>query len=485
MEINTASVHAGHHLDGIGDVCRNVTSSLFTFPFTQQELRHGWVALPIVVVLYTFVSLALISEHYFVPAIEMFTKDFQIPSNVAGASLMAAAASAPQLANTLIGLFVVDDDIGVGAVVGAAFISVFFIPGVCGLSVGGRIQLSCLPMTRDCVAYMAGSVLLLHVIYDSRVYWYESVMLMLGYVVYIIIVVLHNPIERFVKKYKLDGDYFTGCALLACRKCLWTKAHTEAAPLVTETAASSYMYDATSKNIEEIPLKKVEESSLCCEHADMEIEEVDPDKRQYRCIVAVPQNKWLVPVWVLVLPILLLIFISIPDPRRPGCWRRLYGLTLLSSVIWIGFMSFLLVWMVTVIGDTMAASQVVMGMTLLAIGGSLPDLFNSVFATRDGYGEMGLANTMGSVMFDILFCLGLPWFIKVVVGESPGYVQLEENLVLVVVLCLCSAVLVYITLLCTAWVINHGLSVFYILCYCAFISLAVYLTLTHLLPGRC
>lgn len=54
----------------------------------------------------------------------------------------------------------------------------------------------------------------------------------------------------------------------------------------------------------------------------------------------------------------------------------------------------------------------VMGLTFLAAGTSVPEAVSSVIVTSQGHGAMGISNSIGSNTFDILLCLGLPWFIK-------------------------------------------------------------------------
>lgn len=53
-----------------------------------------------------------------------------------------------------------------------------------------------------------------------------------------------------------------------------------------------------------------------------------------------------------------------------------------------------------------------MGLTLLAAGTSVPEAVSSVIVTNQGHGAMGISNSIGSSTFDILLCLGLPWFVK-------------------------------------------------------------------------
>lgn len=84
------------------------------------------------------------------------------------------------------------------------------------------------------------------------------------------------------------------------------------------------------------------------------------------------------------------------------------------------------------LGDTLKIPDSVMGITFLAAGTSVPEAVSSVIVAKQGkimllwswflyildpflhlgHGSMGISNSIGSNTFDILLCLGLPWFIK-------------------------------------------------------------------------
>lgn len=53
-----------------------------------------------------------------------------------------------------------------------------------------------------------------------------------------------------------------------------------------------------------------------------------------------------------------------------------------------------------------------MGLTFLAAGTSLPEAVSSVIVTNQGLGAMGISSSISSNTFDILLCLGIPWFLK-------------------------------------------------------------------------
>lgn len=44
-----------------------------------------------------------------------------------------------------------------------------------------------------------------------------------------------------------------------------------------------------------------------------------------------------------------------------------------------------------------------------------------------GFGDMAVSNAIGSNVFDILLCLGLPWFIKTAITEPGSVVPVESR----------------------------------------------------------
>ncbi len=59
------------------------------------------------------------------------------------------------------------------------------------------------------------------------------------------------------------------------------------------------------------------------------------------------------------------------------------------------------------IAAVFAVSQAVIGLTVVALGTSLPELVTSVVALKKNQGDIGLGNVLGSNIFNILFVLGV------------------------------------------------------------------------------
>lgn len=58
--------------------------------------------------------------------------------------------------------------------------------------------------------------------------------------------------------------------------------------------------------------------------------------------------------------------------------------TFLISIIWIALFSYLMVWMVTLIGYTFGIPDAILGITLLAAGTSVPDAYASLHVAKLG-----------------------------------------------------------------------------------------------------
>lgn len=91
--------------------------------------------------------------------------------------------------------------------------------------------------------------------------------------------------------------------------------------------------------------------------------------------------------------------------------RKYYVPIFLMSIVMIMGLSWILVESAVAISIILKIPAVIIGLTVLAIGTSIPDFISSVVVAKQGRGGMAISNSIGSNIFNILIGLGLPWLV--------------------------------------------------------------------------
>ncbi|GAA6101810.1 sodium/potassium/calcium exchanger 1 isoform X3 [Tachysurus ichikawai] len=167
--------------------------------FTIEERRRGWVILHIFGMIYMFVSLAIVCDEFFVPTLGVITKKLEISDDVAGATFMAAGGSAPELFTSLIGVFISHSNVGIGTIVGSAVFNILFVIGMCALFSREMLYLTWWPLFRDVSFYILDLIMLIIFFLDNTIMWWESIMLVGGYALYVYFMKYNVQIERAFK----------------------------------------------------------------------------------------------------------------------------------------------------------------------------------------------------------------------------------------------------------------------------------------------
>lgn len=87
-------------------------------------------------------------------------------------------------------------------------------------------------------------------------------------------------------------------------------------------------------------------------------------------------------------------------------------LLLFGSIILLLASSKLLVWGATGVALNLGISELVIGLTIVAIGTSLPELAASIASALKGHHDLALGNIIGSNLFNLLAVLAIPAFIN-------------------------------------------------------------------------
>ncbi|XP_038124642.1 sodium/potassium/calcium exchanger 1 isoform X2 [Cyprinodon tularosa] len=167
--------------------------------FSIEERRRGWVILHILGMMYMFVSLAIVCDEFFVPALGVITDKLAISDDVAGATFMAAGGSAPELFTSLIGVFIAHSNIGIGTIVGSAVFNILFVIGMCALFSREILHLTWWPLFRDVSFYILDLILLIIFFLDNVIMWWESMMLVACYSLYVVFMKFNVQLEREFK----------------------------------------------------------------------------------------------------------------------------------------------------------------------------------------------------------------------------------------------------------------------------------------------
>lgn len=88
--------------------------------FSLEQRQNGLVILHIFGLVYMFIALALVCDEFFVPSLGVITEKLDISEDVAGATFMAAGGSAPEFFTSVIGVFIAQNNVGIGTIVGSA-----------------------------------------------------------------------------------------------------------------------------------------------------------------------------------------------------------------------------------------------------------------------------------------------------------------------------------------------------------------------------
>ncbi|MCJ8147368.1 calcium/sodium antiporter [Acinetobacter sp. A3.8] len=78
----------------------------------------------------------------------------------------------------------------------------------------------------------------------------------------------------------------------------------------------------------------------------------------------------------------------------------------------------LLVWGAVSIAEALGVSDLIIGLTIVALGTSLPELAASIIAVRKGEHDIAIGNVVGSNMFNLLAVVGIAGVISPITGMS-------------------------------------------------------------------
>jgi sodium/potassium/calcium exchanger 2 len=166
----------------------------------SDEIWYGMIFV-IIGLLYLFIGIAIICDELFVPALEIIAENLNLSNDVAGATLMAAGGSAPELATSFVGTFK-RSDVGFGTIVGSAVFNVLFVIGMCAMATPLKfapLKLTWWPLARDCTYYVLTLITLVIFMSDGKIELYEAFIQFAMYLGYVFLMSKTEKLEKYVK----------------------------------------------------------------------------------------------------------------------------------------------------------------------------------------------------------------------------------------------------------------------------------------------
>lgn len=458
--------------------CTYSSGAVEEFPtdlFTQKEREKGAILLHIITLCYTFGLLAVVCDDYFVLSLYHICSRLNLDKDVAGATFMAVGSSAPTLFISIVSIFLTEGagDVGLGTVVGSTIFNTLFITGVCSMAISAPMNISCWPLLRDSFVYTIGTLTLVVVVKDRVVHWWEASFFIAIYLFYILIMFFNKPL----------GDFFTSLAETCCGSCgMITMDDNDT--LFDFTQSNEHLTKGEKgavkpEKVEPPPPKPPPPPTTIppIQHEDLlDGKNAELTRYEYKqnSPFQLPDGILHKVIWFLGFPVMILFYITIP-PCCKEKWSEWYLVTFIMSVLWMGGLSYVLVWMVCIIGETFSIPDCIMGMTFLAAGSSIPDVMASVIVIRQGSADMALSNAIGSNVFDML-CLGVPWMLKTTLMNPGTFIQIESQSIMVsALLLIASIVFLVVAIHLNDWKVDKKLGVMFLTVYIVFITLATLL----------
>ncbi|XP_057269370.1 ras and Rab interactor 3-like [Pezoporus wallicus] len=494
--------------------------------FTNKERQQGGVLLHIIAALYMFYALAIVCDDFFVPSLEKICEKLHLSEDVAGATFMAAGSSTPELFASVIGVFITHGDVGVGTIVGSAVFNILCIVGVCGMFAGQVVCLTQWAVFRDSVYYTISVIVLILFIYDEKIEWWESLVLIIMYSFYILIMKYNVRMQNFfsiksknvgngdtVNNELEDGNkYYAYSCDDPSIPLLWkvkgiqqygknsvvmvdeiicssppkyrfpeaglrimitnkfgprTRMRMASRLIINERQRLIQSANGSSKPLQNRRHENIENGNIPVVNQEEENEQDNLSP------FSLPDGKMNKVKWIVTWPLIFVLFCTIPNCSKPR-WERCFMVTFILSTLWIAVFSYFMVWMVTVIGYTLGIPDVIMGITFLAAGTSVPDCMASLIVARQGLGDMAVSNTVGSNVFDILVGLGVPWGLQTMAIDWGSTVKINsKGLVYSVALLLGSVALTVLGIHVNKWKLDRKLGIYVLFLYAVFLCFSI------------
>jgi len=393
---------------------------------------------------FVFVALALVCDDFLCPAIEAICEHFNVPEDIAGASLLALGSSAPEIVMNALGTMTGKIELSLPAVLASGLIGFGFVPPLCaavapaaGPSDGAwwrrrTMTLRTWPILRDSVAYVVVVTFLFISSADGEMSLGESGALVAAYVAYMAVVCgphfagyLCGPRGRANSYERVIAEADEAAAAPnplrdEAKEAADDDDDDDDADVPDDEAAKSPLH-SPSKIFKAAPKSPPHSPrSLRRFFQPLEVETPALDEEPERRGIGETAVAW--ASWPMGHALRFTVPFPAPEtgwlsPAYVGCaeakWRVWAGLG--ASLIWVGLLANAALWTAQDASLALGLSPALAGATLLAWGAQIPDVLGSVSMSRSGLADAAVANAAGSQVLNVAIGTGLPFFISTLV----------------------------------------------------------------------
>ncbi|XP_053136338.1 mitochondrial sodium/calcium exchanger protein [Hemicordylus capensis] len=422
------------------------------FPAALQPLVVTLYALWL---LYLFVILGVTAEKFFCPNLSAISTTLKLAHNVAGVTFLAFGNGAPDVFSAVVAF---SDPRTAGLAIGALFGAGIFVTTIVagGIALVRPFTAASRPFLRDAVFYMVSVFLTFVALYFEKVSLAEALSYLCLYIFYVATVVVSTWLHKRQRRERLappspaepdlgtdseDGDSSS------------VDYREEYRPLLPSQEESTRQLLASALN----PLDHRKwRRKPCCwrllKATQLPVElvllltvpVVDPDRedRNWKrplnclhlatgplvCVLALKSGSYgfykiqgAFPVWGLVVlggaALALVVFCMTRNEEPPRFHFVFAFLGFLVSAMWINAAATEVVNILRTLGVVFSLSNTVLGLTLLAWGNSIGDMFSDLTMARQGYPRMAFSACFGGIIFNMLVGVGLGCLLQMTSGK--------------------------------------------------------------------
>lgn len=439
------------------------------FPKVLQPLAVTLYALWL---LYLFVILGVTAEKFFCPNLSAISTKLKLAHNVAGVTFLAFGNGAPDVFSAVVAF---SDPRTAGLAIGALFGAGIFVTTIVagGIALVQPFTVASRPFLRDAIFYMVAVFLTFVALYFEKVTLPEALSYLGLYIFYVLTVVVSTWLHKRQRRERLappspaepenqtdseDGDPPSINA---------DDYGEEYQPLLPSPVSTLQIFFRSINPLNyrkwrrkpchwrvvkaiKLPVKLV---------LLLTVPVVDPDREDRNwsrplnclhlitgplvCILTLKSGAYglhkiqgIFPIWGLVILVgaaMAMVVFCITRNEEPPRYHFIFAfLGFLVSAMWINAAATEVVNVLRTLGVVFHLSNTVLGLTLLAWGNSIGDMFSDLTMARQGYPRMAFSACFGGIIFNMLVGVGLGCLLQMT--SSKLVVRLESEGLLVWIL---------------------------------------------------